>query len=158
MIIIADSSPLICFAILKKLELLPEVSEEILVPPAVFDEVGKVGKRHAKELRAFLKDRVRMPQNRLAVDMLRKDLDAGEAEAIVLARELSPSVLLLDDFKARRIAMLNDLPVIGSIGVLLRLKEMGHIAAIRPELERLMRKNIRIGEELYRKALVLAGE
>ncbi len=158
MIIIADTSPLIAFAILKKLDLLLTLSDELLVPPIVFEEAAKRGKRHAKELRAFLKGRVREPCNRVAVDMLRNDLDPGEAEAIVLARELAHSVLLLDDFKARRIARLQEIPVVGTVGVLIRLKESGRIKAVKPELDRLMRSKMRIGDELYRRAISLAGE
>jgi len=43
-------------------------------------------------------------QNFLAVSMLQMDLDRGEAEAVILAKELGADYLLLDEKKARRVA------------------------------------------------------
>ena len=40
MIIVADSSPLIAFAILGRLDLLDSLFKKVIVPEAVYDEVG----------------------------------------------------------------------------------------------------------------------
>jgi hypothetical protein len=42
-IIIADSSPLIGLARINQLELLPQLSNRIIIPPAVWDEVTVQG-------------------------------------------------------------------------------------------------------------------
>jgi predicted nucleic acid-binding protein len=57
--------------------------------------------------------------DRIAVDALLDELHLGEAEAIVLARELSIGRILLDDQAARSRARLMSLTVTGTIGILL---------------------------------------
>lgn len=58
-------------------------------------------------------------RDRIAVDALLDELHLGEAEAIVLARELSVGRVLLDDQAAWTRARLMDLTVTGTIGILL---------------------------------------
>ena len=41
--IVADSSPLIFLAIIEQLELLPQLYQQVLLPPAVWDEVTVQG-------------------------------------------------------------------------------------------------------------------
>ena len=45
--IVSDSSPLIALA---KIEMLDILREDIVIPKAVFDEITKPDKEHAKEL------------------------------------------------------------------------------------------------------------
>ncbi|MFN6560622.1 MAG: hypothetical protein RMY28_012520 [Nostoc sp. ChiSLP01] len=42
-VIVADSSPLISLSIIAQLELLPQLYQRILIPPAVWDEVTVQG-------------------------------------------------------------------------------------------------------------------
>ena len=81
MIIVADSSPLISFAITGKLDILSKIFTDIYIPQAVHDEITSWNKPYSKELKEFSKTRVKIVQNRLAVNMLRSNLDFGEAEA-----------------------------------------------------------------------------
>ena len=60
--------------------------------------------------------------------------------------------------KARKTAMLRGLTVIGTIGVLLDAKERGLVYYVKPLLDELIRKKIRISRELYNHALELAHE
>lgn len=66
--------------------------------------------------------------------------------------------MLIDDLKARKIARLRGLKVIGTIGVLLDAKARGHVHEVKPLLEELMKNKIRISEELHDHALELANE
>lgn len=157
MLVIADSSPLIGFAILGKLDILNRIFEEILVPQAVYDEVTVLSKPHAETLKSFLKGKVEKVKNKVAVHVLRTELDLGEAESIILALEKKGDILI-DDHKGRRSAKANGLAAIGTVGVLLRAKKLNYIAEIKPLLNKLINNKMRIGEALYNRALVLAGE
>jgi predicted nucleic acid-binding protein len=68
---------------------------------------------------------------------LRQTLDNGEAEAIALATELQPEVVLLDDKLARRMARRLGVPVTGTLGVLLRAKQVGLVVELRSLITRL---------------------
>jgi predicted nucleic acid-binding protein len=55
-------------------------------------------------LKLFLNGRTKSVKNKMAVEMLSGDIGAGESEAIVLALEQQPCIVLIDDLKARRFA------------------------------------------------------
>ncbi len=158
MIIIADYSPLIALAVISKLELLEKLYQEIYVPNAVFQELADNDKAFAHELRAFLAGRIKQVHNKMAVDVLLSDIGAGEAEAIILALEQHPDAVLLDDLKARKFATMKGLPIIGTLGILLKAKKAGLIQEIKPLLDGMMDANIRISEKIREIALQAAQE
>ncbi len=156
--IVTNSSPLIAFAILDRLDLLALIFAEIYVPQAVFTEVSAWGKPYSRQLKAFSKGKIKPVQNTIAVQILTKDIDLGEAEAIALALERGIKDILIDDPKGRKIAEVNGLYPIGTVGVLLEAKRLDHISQVKPDLDKLIANRIRIGKNLYQQALKLAGE
>ncbi len=62
----------------------------------------------------------------LFVKHLSHNLHSGESEAIVLALECGYKVIL-DDSKAREVALSSGLKIIGTLGILKLLKKMGYI-------------------------------
>ena len=152
--IVSNSSPLIALAKIGMLDVLSGV----IIPKAVFDEITKPEKEYAKELYEWGKNKVTEVKNRKAVEYLELIIDGGEAETIVLAEELNVDAVLIDDLKARKIANLRGLNVIGTIGVLLNAKDKGLISEVKPLLEALTKRKIRISKELYDHALELAHE
>lgn len=80
---------------------------EIWVPPAVIEELrleedlpGSNAVREAREAGWF---RVGEVKDRPLVEVLRRDLDQGEAEAIALALQMEAEWALLDERDARRV-------------------------------------------------------
>ena len=53
-------------------------------------------------------------------------LDPGETEALMLARLCDGSVVLVDEKKARNVARMIGLTVIGTAGVLVEARKRGH--------------------------------
>jgi len=89
-----------------------------------------------------------------------KKLDRGEAEAIILADEISSELLLMDESLGRTIATSFGLRVAGIIAVLIRAKHEGRIATVRPFLDALRGEpaRFRIAQSLYEKVLRDLGE
>ncbi len=158
MIIISDSSPLISLAIIDKLDLLESLYEEIYVPFAVYKEVTEDEKPFSKELNFFLENKVKNVSNKMAVDVLTSDIGIGESEAIVLALEEKPELILIDDLKARKFAKMNGLAVIGTMGLLLEGKQKGLIKEIKPLILKLLDNGIRISEKIIEITLKVAKE
>jgi len=69
--------------------------------------------------------------------LLYSEIDAGEAEAIVLALEQRADLLLLDDQEARNKARRLNLPITGTVGVLLKAKNEGLISSLDGEIQSL---------------------
>ncbi|OQX79434.1 MAG: hypothetical protein B6D64_04920 [Bacteroidetes bacterium 4484_276] len=157
-IIISDSSPLISLAVVKKLDTLGKLYDEVFVPDAVFDEVIRADKPFTKELELFLNGKTKSVKNKMAVEMLSGDIGAGEAEAIVLALEQQPAIVLIDDLKARRFAKMNRLTIIGTLGILLKAKKEGLIKEIKPLISELLLNDIRIGAKIIEITLQAARE
>jgi predicted nucleic acid-binding protein len=86
------------------------------------------------------------------------DLDKGEASLINNVIKYKNSLLIIDDAKARRVAKKLKLNFIGTIGVIIKAKQLGYINKIKPLLEKMNLTNFRLAPDIYAKALLLAGE
>lgn len=94
-----------------------------------------------------------------AIRRMSKYLDPGEAEAIILAKELNAEFLIIDERKGRQIAEDYGLRIIGLLGVLVRGKQKGHIPYLKPILDKLIdRIGFRVSVKLYNKILEEVGE
>lgn len=90
--------------------------------------------------------------------ILEFQIDTGEASAIALAVETPGSTIILDDYKARRVAERLGLQITGTIGVLIKAKLRGKIPSIKPYLEQIARTDFRLTKEVELQALAQAGE
>ena len=89
--------------------------------------------------------------------LLRTSIHAGERSSIALAIERE-ATLLLDDRRARRIAAESGRPVIGTLGLLVRAREEGFVAALRPLIEQLRSTGYFISDDLVVQALSSRNE
>jgi predicted nucleic acid-binding protein len=85
-------------------------------------------------------------------------LGRGELEAMALYKRLDADRLLVDDMRARKVAHLNSIQVVGSVGVLLLAKERGLLLAVRPPLDVIQRAGIHLSPAIVAEALRLAEE
>lgn len=86
------------------------------------------------------------------------DLGPGEAEAIALALSCQGSLLILDDRLGRRIARLSGVACTGTLGVLLKAKQVGLLSRVAPVLEQLRQTTMHLTPELIAMVLKDAGE
>lgn len=158
MILVADSSALIALAVCDSLNLLDLLFTDVKVPRAVFIEVTRKSKKEADILYKYLENKIvdiKIDQNIIIKD---GTLELGELEAMTLYKQLNANWLLIDDRRARKIAEVNQIRVIGSLGVLLLSKEEGHISNIKSKIEILKNSDIFFSEDLLQKFLNLAKE
>jgi len=93
------------------------------------------------------------------VQALQQELDAGEAEAIVLALETRAELLLMDEHLGRETARHLGLRHTGLIGVLIEAKRKGLISKVKPHLDALRDvAGFRVSDALYRRVLQDEGE
>lgn len=88
--------------------------------------------------------------NQARVEQLHTRIGLGEAEAIVLAGEIgSDAIVILDDATARRIAEQEGCRVVGLLGLLVRAKQLGLLAAVKPLLDVMRSGGFFVSDELY---------
>ena len=90
--------------------------------------------------------------------LLEMQIDKGESSAIALALETPESTVILDDYRARKIAEQLGVNYTGTIGVIIRAKINGVIPSIRPILSKIKETDFRLSVEIERQALLAAGE
>lgn len=146
-IIIADSTCLISLEKIGHLNVLSDLFEKVIIPPAVEREFGVVV--------SWLG--VQRPASITLVAALKLSIDEGEAEDIALAQEIE-SQIILDERKARAIARDMGLEVCGTIGILIRAKQHKIYDEIKPIIEKLEHNGFYMSSTLKEDALRIVGE
>ena len=157
MVLIPDSSPLIALATCDALYLLDLIYEEVKIPLEVYKEVTQENKKYSLELEEYLKDKIVILNDNYGV-ILDFSLEIGEIKSMMLYNKLHADYLLIDDKRARKIAELNNIKTIGTLGVLYEAKEKKTIDFIRPFIIELYNSDIYISKSVCNYVLKLAGE
>lgn len=160
-LVIVNTTPLINFAEIGRVELLRELFGRVTVPTSV---VAELRAKHdlfpsaaAAVSSPFLN--VRDAAQRLSVASLAWELHEGEADCIALALESPSSLLVLDELAARNVAESHSLKFTGTVGCLMMAKDMGLIPAIAPLLDDLRAKSrFWLTRKLVERVLRDAGE
>jgi predicted nucleic acid-binding protein len=158
--IVSDSTVLIGLAKIKKTDLLRDIFHKIYIPEAVFREVAEEGNRRAgaKSVREATWIVKKTIADYTQVNLLMTVLEKGEAEVLVLAKEMQADLVLLDEEKARKSAVRAGFNVMGLIGILIVAKRLGFIRDIRTSIETLQKEKFRLSEKIMNMALKQAGE
>ena len=155
--VIVNSTPIIGLADIGKLELLHRLYGQITIPRAVYDEIISPSvKKQVEANRAWIG--VEQIRDESQKEMYRAKLHAGEVEVMILAREQSADLVILDDNAAKKTAKYLGLAVTGTLGVLLRAKREGYIEAVAPLLDALVLDRFFIDEAIREMVLKQAGE
>jgi uncharacterized protein len=82
----------------------------------------------------------------------------GEREVISLSQATPNSLAILDDGLARAYAKQLNVSFTGTLGILLKAKQAGHISAIKPLLNQLDAIGFRLNATTRQTVIQLAGE
>ncbi len=120
-------------------------------------ERGK-GKPGSKVIKEAVWIKPKPVKDKTQVAFLLGSLEKGEAEVLVLARELNADLILLDEEKARKSAVIAGFEIMGLLGLFILAKNLGLIHEVRPLVDELMIKKFRISDKIIEKTLKKAGE
>ncbi len=163
MIIVSDTSPISNLIIVGYVHLLPQLFGNVIIPNAVYQELLANGSDHpvtqTVQTLDWLEIRSVIDQQQVEVLERERNLDPGEANAIVLALELQATQLLIDERLGRVEAKRQGLRITGILGILLAAKQQALISEVRPITDALIQQaNFRISPQLYSEVLQLARE
>ena len=148
-IIISDTSCFIILTNIGELDLLHKVYSKIITTTDIADEFGEPLPDWIEIVN--VKDKYRQ-------QLLEIQIDKGESSAIALALETPDSTLILDDYKARKIATLLGMNFTGTIGVIIKAKLNGIIPSIKPYILKIKEPDFRLSTEIELQALKAANE
>ena len=159
MIIVADSGPIISFARAGRLDVLKQVTTELIIPNAVFEELVASGddRPGAKEVKHGLWIKQMTLQDRSLLEHMPGKLSPGESEAILLAKELD-AYLLVDELKARKEASRLGINYFGSLRIIKEAKDHGVISKAKAVLDDLIASSTYLDDSLYQQFLREMGE
>jgi len=148
-IVISDTSTLIIFHKINRLDLLRSVYDELIITPEIANEFGN-------QLPDWIK--IQSITDKKYQIFIETQVDLGEASAIALAKEYNDSLLLLDDLKARKLAVRLNLKITGALGIIHKAKQMSIISKVKPLINQLLETDFRISEKIIQEILSLNNE
>lgn len=122
--VVSNTSPILNLAIIGKLSLLHEQFNTVYIPQAVIEEL-----RIQEELPGCSEIRKAVEQGWITiievkdkekVQLLNRDLDRGESEAIALALQVKADWILVDEKESRKICKSMGMKTTGLLGVILK--------------------------------------
>ena len=147
--IISDTSCFIILTNIGELDLLHKVYGEIVTTTDIAVEFGET-------LPEWIE--IKTVTDKYRQQLLELQIDKGESSAIALALEMPDCSLILDDYKARKIADRLGIPFTGTLGIIIKAKLLGLIPSIKPMLEKIKQTNFRISADIELQALIEAKE
>ena len=130
--IVSNTTPISNFLHLGQMEILKTIFKKLHIPMAVHSEIeayfsGDDQWQRCLDEEFIIRTEV---QTSPKIKELMIHLHMGEAEALCLCIENNAQLCLIDDRDARIIARLNNIPVSGTLGVLMKAKKMGIIESV----------------------------
>ncbi len=157
MIVVLNATPLISLSSIGQLSLLQTLFGEVFIPQAVYSEIkAKKSFAHTEIESPWIQ--VKAIQGQDYLGLLLNDLDRGEAEAILLAKEIRADALVIDERMGYQIAQSQGITVIGTLTILLMAKKAGIIQAIKPLLYEMTSKGRWYSNSVHRQFLRDVGE
>jgi len=121
MIVVSNTTPIISLASIGKIDILKHFFDKVYIPQAVYDEIKSKKAYGYKEIDdEFFQ--IETIKDKFAQNILLNDLDLGEAQTIVLAKEMSADIVLIDETIGYNLAKSQQLNVKRTLSFLIASK------------------------------------
>jgi len=155
--VVVNTTPIISLASIGHLDILEKLFGEIILAEAVYGEIkAKQGYGYEQVDSRFIK--VQRIQGQVYKSLLLTHLDEGEAETIILAKEIAADFVIIDENLGYKFANNAGLTAIRTLTILLRAKEKGFITKVRPLLDDMIAKGRWYSNTVYDSFISKAGE
>jgi predicted nucleic acid-binding protein len=154
-----NASPLIYLSRANLLDLLKIISDEIIIPQPVADEILRRGTNDITARAIRQNDWLKIvPPPAIPPEIISWSLGLGESSVLAFTLKNDKTEAIIDDLAARRCAAALQIPVRGTLGIVLIAKKRGEISAARPLLEKLRQNGMYLSDKVLNQALDLIGE
>lgn len=156
---VINASPIISLTKIDRIHLLNELCDEIVIPQGVADEISLGG--YADSAVNWLQQAGQaFIQAVPTIDPRVANWDLGLGESHVLSWVIHhPGYeAIIDDLAARKSAKILQVPVRGTLAVIVLAKQMGYISSAKQDLESLIQVGLRVSPAVLAQALALVGE
>lgn len=161
MTVVADSSALVILSKLGCFDLLHQLFPRIYISPEVHHEVviAGAGLPGALEVSKAEWIEVKAVQNAAGLYTAQRKygLGPGEMSSILLAKELGANPVLLDDYRARKLAKAEGLEILGSVGLLETSYLRRYLIDLRSAFQQLLAHSVYIDQRLLDRRLRSLG-
>ena len=144
--VVSNTTPIITLLKISEFELLQKLFGKIIIPTGVYEEI-EAGK--SKKFYLDLKniDWIEIRNVKETRELL-IDLDKGEAETILLAKEINANYVIIDEKLGRKYANYFDLKVIGTLGILKEAKKRDLIKDLKEIVNKMKENNIWLSKKI----------
>lgn len=151
MTVVSNTSPLILLGKIDRIDLLPQLYDDVLIPGSVLEEIEAKPGKAVPQIRVLLRSQQLQLQHaaRHMLAELPMNLGAGEREAMALALETEADLVILDDQQGRQVARSKGMSVTGTVGVIIEARARSIVPSVRHEVDRLIEAGLWISEVLY---------
>ena len=156
---VVNASPLIFLAKAGMVDLLRHAASNVVVPMPVAEEILRRGGRdvtvQALNTTKWLSV---VPAPNIPAVIQAWDLGLGESSVLAYASANPGSIAIIDDGVGRKCAEMLQLPLLGTLGLVMIAKKRGAIPAARPVVGSLKQHGMYLSESVIDRALALIGE
>ena len=157
--VVSDTSPIQYLHQAGCLDLLAALYGSIVIPEAVAEELAEGIKLGVSlpDLESIPWIQTQAAPHQVILPMV-VDLGPGESEVLAMTADRPGTLALLDDGLARHFARRLEIRCTGTLGILLKAKQEGHLKTVSPTIQRLEELGFRLDSTTKATVLRLADE
>ena len=153
---VVNASPIITLSKIDRVEILPRLCDELIIPRGVVDEI-RYGPADDPAIKWIMGSGQAYIQDSFPIDqrIANWDLGLGESQVLSWLTSNRNHEGILDDRAARKAASILRLPIRGTIGIIALAQKEGHLQSALDEYEKLRDVGFRISPSVIERVVQL---